>query len=97
METQFYVLEHQFEMHFHDQKPATECNKKGHVDRDTDYEVRRQRAIEKEMGCEIKRFSPDDLDFDIFKKINKIHHHHERNVKEEYDELKGHTKRAFFT
>ena len=39
------------------------------------------------MGYENENFNLDDLDFDIFKKINKIHHHHERNVKEKYDKL----------
>lgn len=39
------------------------------------YEVRRQRLVEKELGCDFIRFDPENLDFDMFRGIDKFHSH----------------------
>lgn len=39
------------------------------------YEVRRQRLVEKELGCDFIRFNTENLDFDIFWGIDKFHSH----------------------
>ena len=53
----------------------------GHNDKNIDYELQRQRAIEKELGCLFIRISPDKKDFNIFKEINKIHRHIKKSTK----------------
>ena len=46
-----------------------------HNDRDIDYEIQRQKAIEKELGCVFIRVNTDEESFSIFKSINEIHRH----------------------
>ena len=40
-----------------------------------DHEIRRQKALEKELGCEFIRINPEKEKFNIFRTINKIHRH----------------------
>ena len=44
----------------------------GLSDRNIDYEIEKQKAIEKELGCEIIRINPDENDYNIFKSIKEI-------------------------
>ena len=53
----------------------------GHNDRNVDYEIRRQRAIENELGCSFIRINPDEKNFNIFKAINKIHRHIKKSTR----------------
>ena len=46
-----------------------------HSDINIEYEIQRQKAIEKELDCEFIRVNPDEQNFDVFKGINKIHRH----------------------
>ena len=59
-------------VHFPDYKLATETDENGHSERNIDYEIRRQKPKEQELGCEFIRINPDKEDFDIFKAINEI-------------------------
>ena len=54
---------------------AIEVDELGHIDRNIDYEIPRQKAKEKELGCVFIRIDPDEENFDIFKAINEIHRH----------------------
>ena len=36
------------------------------------YEIKRQKVIEQELGCEFTRIDPDKEEFDIFKAVNEI-------------------------
>ena len=47
-------------------------NEFGHLDRDIEYEVKRQKYIENKLGCQFIRYNPDAKDFNIFKVINRI-------------------------
>ena len=40
-----------------------------HIDRNIDYEIKRQKAIKKEIDCEFIRIDPDGKDFDIYVEI----------------------------
>ena len=60
---------------------AIEVDELGHINRNIDYELQRQRAIEKELGCVFIRINPDEKDFNIFKEINKIHRHIKKSTK----------------
>ena len=42
---------------FFKHKLAIEVDERGHNDRDIDYEIRRQKAIENELGCEFIRIN----------------------------------------
>ena len=75
MQTQYRVLGYRIDLYFHEYKLAIEVDEKGHKDRSIDHEIKTQKAIEKELGCELIRIDPDEKDFNIFKDINGIHRH----------------------
>ena len=75
MKTQYTFVGYSIDLYFHGYKLAIEVDELGHIDRNIDYELQRQRAIEKELGCVFIRINPDEKDFNIFKEINKIHKH----------------------
>ena len=55
--------------------------KKGHKDINIDHEIKRQKALEKELRCEFIRIDPDEENVDIFKAINEIHRHIKKSTK----------------
>ena len=59
MKTQYNVLSYRIDLYFHDYKLAIEINENGHGDRNIDYEIKRQKAIEQELGCEFIRSEPN--------------------------------------
>ena len=67
--------------YFHDYKLAIEVDENGHEDRNIDHEIKRQKAIEKGLGCEFIRINPDENDFNIFQAINEIHRHINKSIK----------------
>ena len=81
MQTQYSVLGYRIDLYFHKYKLAIEVDELGHNDRNIDYEIQRQRAIEKELGCVFIRINPDEKNFNIFKEINKIHRHIKKSTK----------------
>ena len=60
---------------------AIEIDEQGHNDRDIDYEIERQKAIEKELDCEFKRTNPAKENFNIFVKIGKIQNYIAKSTK----------------
>ena len=50
-----------------------ELDEDGYKDRNIDHEIKGQKAVEKEPGCEFIRIDPDEENFNIFKAINGIH------------------------
>ena len=77
MKTQYSVLGYKIDLYFHDYKLAIKVDELGHNDRNIDYEIQRQKAIEKELDCAFIRINPDEENFNIFKAINEIY----RNIK----------------
>ena len=77
IQTQCSVLGYRIDLCFHDCKLATEIDRNGHCDRNTDYEIRLQKALEQELGYKFIRIDSDEEDFDIFKVVNEIF----RNIK----------------
>ena len=69
MQTQYSVLGYRIDLYFHDSKLAMEIDEEGHKDRNIDHEIKRQKATEKELGCEFIRIDPDNFFLDIFKAI----------------------------
>ena len=46
--TQYHVLDYNIDLYFHDCKLAIEIDENGHSDRNIDYQIKRQKAIEQE-------------------------------------------------
>ena len=69
---QHNVLSYRIDAYFPKHKLAIEVDEQGHNDRDIDYEIRRQKAIEKELGCKFIRINPVKEGFNIFAEIGKI-------------------------
>ena len=81
MQTQYSVLGYKIDLQFHEYKLAIEVDELGHNDRNIDYEIQRQKAIEKELGCVLIRINPDEENFDVFKAINEIYRHIKKSTK----------------
>ena len=81
MQTQYSVLGYKIDLYFHEYKLAIEVDELGHNDRNIDYEIQRQKAIEKELGCVFIRINPDEENFNIFKAINEIYRHIKKSNK----------------
>ena len=70
MQTQYTVISYRIDLYFHKYKLAIEVDELGHSDRNIDYEIQRQQALERELGCVFIRINPDAIDFNIFNKQN---------------------------
>ena len=82
MQTQYSVLGYRIDLYFHDYRLAIEIDEKGHTDRNTNDEIQRQKALEKELGCEFIRINPDKENFNINKANNDIFRHIKESTKE---------------
>ena len=67
MQTQYSVIGPKIDVYFHEYELAVEVDELCHNDRNSDYEIQRQRTIEKELGCVFDRINPDEESFNIFK------------------------------
>ena len=50
IQTQYSVLGYKFDLYFHDYKRVIEVDEKRHKDRNIDHEIKRQKALEKELN-----------------------------------------------
>ena len=82
MQTQYSVLGYRIDLYFHDYRLAIEIDEKGHTDRNTNDKIQRQKALEKELGCEFIRINPDKENFNINKANNDIFRHIKESTKE---------------
>ena len=83
MQSQYTVLNYRTDLYFHKYKLAIETDELGHNDRNIDYQIQRQRELERELDCVFIRINPDAIDFNIFKEINKIHRHINKLTKQQ--------------
>ena len=81
VQTQYTVLGYRIDLYFHKHKLAIEVGELGHNDRNIDYEIQRQKALERELNCVFIRINPDAIEFNIFREINKIHRHIKKSSK----------------
>ena len=81
MQTQYIVIGYRIDLYFHEYKLAIEVDELGHNDRNIDYEIQRQKALEREPNCVFIRINPDEKDFNILRGINKIHRHNKISSK----------------
>ena len=74
-------LDYRIDAYFPKYKLAIEVDKQGHRDRNFDYEIKRQKALEKELGCEFIRINPTKENFNIFVEIGKIQNYIVKSTK----------------
>ena len=86
MQTQYSVLGYRIDLYFHEYKLAIEVDELGHNDRNIDYEIQRQRALEKKLDCVFIRINPDVQDLNICKEINKMHRHINQLTKQQTEQ-----------
>ena len=79
---QLSVLSYQIDFYFPEHKLATEVDEKQHDGRKIDCEIKSQKAIEKELGCEFIRINPDRKDYDGYVEIGKIYNHVIKSTKD---------------
>ena len=70
---QHTVFGYRIDAYFSKYKLVIEVDEQEHKDRDIDYEIERQKAIEKELSCKFIRINPAKENFNIFVEIDKIH------------------------
>ena len=75
IQTKYSVSGCRNDLCFPEYKLAIEFDELGHTNRNINYEIERQKALEKELNCVFIRINPDEKFFSIFKEINKIHRH----------------------
>ena len=61
-----HVLGYRIDLYFHEYKLTIEIDENGRSDRNIDYEINRQKAIERKLGCKFIRIHPDKENFDVF-------------------------------
>ena len=59
MQTKYKVVSYKVDLYFHDYKLAIEVDENGLSDRNIDYEIKRQKAIEQELSCKYIRIDPE--------------------------------------
>ena len=70
---QHNVLGYRIDTYFPKYKLAIEVDELGHSGRDIDYEIERQKALEKEIVCKFIRINSAKESFNIFVETGKIH------------------------
>ena len=75
MQTQYTVIDCRIDLYFYEYKLAIEIDELGHNDRNTDYEIKRQREIEKKLNCVFIRTNPDAADFNMDRLKTQIYKH----------------------
>ena len=81
MQKQYTDFGYRIALYFHKYKLVIEVDELGHNDKNIDYEIQRQQALERELNCVFIRINPDAVDFNIFREINKIHRHIKKSSK----------------
>ena len=70
--SQHSVLTYRIDAHFPKYNLALQVDEQGHNDRDIEYEIGRQKVIEKELDCEFIRINPAEENFNILVEVGKI-------------------------
>ena len=87
MQTQSYVLGYKIDLNFPDYKIAIEDDEFNHIDRDPEYEAKRQIEIEEELDCTSIRFNNTDApNFKFNMAISKIFRHIKQSIKKQTEE-----------
>ena len=69
------MSDNRIDSYFREYKLAIEINENGNSNRNIEYKVKRQKAINQELGCRFIWIDPDKEYFDIFRTINETFRH----------------------
>ena len=69
-------------MYFCDYKLAIKIDQNRHGDRNIEYKLQRQKAIEQELGFKFVRIESDKENFDMFRATNEIFTHIKQSNKQ---------------
>ena len=97
MQTQYTVLNYRIDLYFRESKLVIEVDKLGHNDRNIDYEIQRQRDLERQHDCIFTRIDPDAADFNIFREIHKIHRDINQSTKQQTEQKTEQKTKLFLT
>ena len=87
IQIQYYDLGYKIDLYFPDYKIAIEDDEFNHIDRDPEYEAKRQIEIEEELDCTFIRFNATDApNFKINEAINEIYRHIKQSIKKQTEE-----------
>ena len=75
IQTQYNVLGYRIDLYFQDYKLTIEIDGNGLSEKNVAYEIKRQIAIEQQLGCMFIRIDTDKKDFDIFDDIFEVFRH----------------------
>ena len=78
---QHNVLGYRIDAYFPKYELAIEVDEQGHNDRDIDYEIQRQKALQKELGCNFIRINPAKKHFNIFVETGKMENYITKSIK----------------
>ena len=67
MQTQYNVLGYRIDIYFQKNKLEIEIDENGDSDKNIDYEIKRQKEMEQELGCEFITIDADKKSF--FRKL----------------------------
>ena len=81
MQSEQSVLGYRIDGFFPEYCLTIKVDKSSHEDRDISYEIERQKALGKELGCVFVSINPDEKDFNIFKATSKTNRHIEKLTK----------------
>ena len=81
MQTQYSVLGYRIDLYFYDCKLTIEVDEFGHSVKNVNYEMQRQKAIQKELNCKFVGVNHDKEDFNIFREMNNIHSYIKESTK----------------
>ena len=78
---QHNVLSFRVDAYFPRYKVCIEIDEESYNYRDINYEIERQKAIEKELGCKFIRINPAKENFNIFVEIGQIQNYNTKSIK----------------
>ena len=79
---QYNTLGYRVDAYLPKHKLGIEIDQQGHHDRSIDYEIERQKAIEKELGCKFIRIDPSKEVFDVNIELDIIHNYIVKSTKQ---------------
>ena len=83
---QHSVLSYEIDLYFPEHGLAIEVDEKGHENRNIYLEIKRRKAIEKELRCEFIRINTDTEDYHEYVEFGKIYNHVIESTKKSTEE-----------
>ena len=82
---EYFALHYRTDFTFKKHGLLVETDEKGHADRDSDYEKRRQKELEK-LGYHFIRINPDKIDFNDYEEYGRVRTYIAESIKKQTEE-----------